>query len=378
MMNNLLLKNADLYAPEHKGVVDVLVLNGKVAAVGPKLDVKLPELETIDLEGALAAPGIVDHHNHFGGAGGEGGFNFRTPPAQLSTFVKAGITTAVGLLGTDGISRSLVELLAKARALDIEGLSTWIYTGAYQLPGPTITGKVGSDIAWIDKIIGCKMALSDHRSSHPSAKTIRALVSEVRVSAMLAGKKGVVCVHMGSEPTGLDPLRAAVKDSEVPLTHFMPTHVTRNMTLLDDTIAWVKEGGLGDITAHDDTWQCLAHVAESGADLSHICFSSDGNGSMPKFDDKKNLIGMGVGDPASILEAVGDCIRHEVIAPEKIFACASTNPAFWLGLPAKGRIEKGYDADIMVLDSDYKLRTLVARGRVMMRDEAVLVKGTFE
>ncbi|MBP5211526.1 MAG: amidohydrolase family protein, partial [Pyramidobacter sp.] len=183
---------------------------------------------------------------------------------------------------------------------------------------------------------------------------------------------------MGSEPTGLDPLRAAVKDSEVPLTHFMPTHVTRNMTLLDDTIAWVKEGGLGDITAHDDTWQCLAHVAESGADLSHICFSSDGNGSMPKFDDKINLIGMGVGDPASILEAVGDCIRHEVIAPEKIFACASTNPAFWLGLPAKGRIEKGYDADIMVLDGDYKLRTLVARGRVMMRDGAVLVKGTFE
>jgi len=377
-MNNLLLKNADLYAPEHKGVVDVLVLNGKVAAVGPKLDVKLPELEVIDLEGALAAPGIVDHHNHFGGAGGEGGFNFRTPPAQLSTFVKAGITTAVGLLGTDGISRSLVELLAKARALDIEGLSTWIYTGAYQLPGPTITGKVGSDIAWIDKIIGCKMALSDHRSSHPAAETIRALVSEVRVSAMLAGKKGVVCVHMGSEPTGLDPLRAAIKDSEVPPTHFMPTHVTRNRTLLDDTIAWIKEGGLGDITAHDDTWECVAHVVESGADLTHVCFSSDGNGSMPKFDEKKNLIGMGVGDPASILAAIGDCLRHEVVSAENAFAFASTNPAFWLGLPGKGKVEKNYDADIMVLNPDFTLRSLVARGRVMMRDGQVLVKGTFE
>ena len=349
-MNNLLLKNADLYAPEHKGVVDVLVLNGKVAAVGPKLDVKLPELEVIDLEGALAAPGIVDHHNHFGGAGGEGGFNFR----------------------------SLVELLAKARALDIEGLSTWIYTGAYQLPGPTITGKVGSDIAWIDKIIGCKMALSDHRSSHPAAETIRALVSEVRVSAMLAGKKGVVCVHMGSEPTGLDPLRAAIKDSEVPPTHFMPTHVTRNRTLLDDTIAWIKEGGLGDITAHDDTWECVAHVVESGADLSHVCFSSDGNGSMPKFDEKKNLIGMGVGDPASILAAIGDCLRHEVVSAENAFAFASTNPAFWLGLPGKGKVEKNYDADIMVLNPDFTLRSLVARGRVMMRDGQVLVKGTFE
>ncbi len=377
-MNNLLLKNADLYAPEHRGIVDVLVLNGKVATVESGLDVNVPGLETIDLEGAVAAPGIVDHHNHFGGAGGEGGFNMRTPPAQLSTFVKAGVTTAVGLLGTDGISRSLVELLAKARALDIEGLSTWIYTGAYQLPGPTITGAVGSDIAWIDKVIGCKMALSDHRGSHPSVETIRALVSEVRVSAMLAGKKGVVCVHMGSEPTGLDPLRAALKGGEVPRTHFMPTHVARSSALLDDTIAWVKEGGLADLTAHDNTWEAVGHIVESGADLSHFCLSSDGNGSMPRFDDKKNLIGMAVGDPAAVLAVVGDCVKHGVVPAEKAFAFASTNPAFWLGLPAKGRIEKDYDADIMALNPDFTLRTLVARGRVMMRDGAVLVKGTFE
>ncbi len=377
-MYNLLLKNADLYAPEHKGVVDVLALNGAIAAVGSGLDVKLPGLETIDLEGAVAAPGIVDHHNHFGGAGGEGGFNFRTPPAQLSTFVKAGVTAAVGLLGTDGISRSLVELLAKARALDIEGVSTWIYTGAYQLPGPTVTGSVGADIAWIDKVIGCKMALSDHRGSHPSVEAIRALVSEVRVSAMLAGKKGVVCVHMGGEPTGLEPLRAALAGGEVPKTHFMPTHVARTRALLDDTIAWVKEGGLADLTAHDDTWEAVGRLAESGADLGRVCFSSDGNGSMPKFDDKKNFIGMAVGDPASILQTVGSCVRRGVVPPDRAFAFASANPAFWLGLPRKGKVEKGYDADIMVLNPDYTLRSLIARGRVMMRDGAVLVKGTFE
>mgnify|MGYP000332328188 FL=1 len=189
MTHPLLLKHVDLYAPEHVGVRDLLILGGRVAAAEADLTVNVPDLETIDTRGAIAAPGIVDHHNHFGGAGGEGGFNFRTPPAQLSTFVKAGITTAVGLLGTDGYSRSLTELLAKARALEIEGLSTWIYTGAYQLPGPTITGRTGTDIAWIDKVIGCKMALSDHRSSHPSPEAIRALVSDVRVAGMLSGRR---------------------------------------------------------------------------------------------------------------------------------------------------------------------------------------------
>lgn len=33
---------------------------------------------------------------------------------------------------------------------------------------------------------------------------------------------------------------------------------------------------------------------------------------------------------------------------------------------------------MMLLDKDCTLQTLVARGRVMMRDRHVLVKGTFE
>ncbi len=378
MNKPLLLRNIDLYSPEHVGMTDMLVLGGQVAAIGRELDVKLPELEIIDAGGAAAAPGIVDHHNHFNGAGGEGGFNFRTPPAQLSTFVRAGITTAVGLLGTDGYNRSLAELLAKARALEIEGLSTWIYTGSYQLPGPTLTGAVGTDISRIDKVIGCKMALSDHRSSHPSAEAIRALVSEVRVSGMLSGKKGVVCVHMGSEPAGLDPLRAALKGSEIPLTHFMPTHVTRTSALLDDAISWVAEGGVADLTAHGDTHEAVRKIVDSGADLTRFCVSSDGNGSMPKFDEHKNLIGMGVGDPATILRAVTACIKNDVLPPEKAFALASANPARWLGLPGKGRLEPGFDADVMILGADYALDSVIARGRVMMRGGKVLVRGTFE
>lgn len=374
----ILLKNLDVYAPEHVGIADILVLNGKIAAVGKDLDVKLPGLQVVDGQGAIAAPGIVDHHNHFGGAGGEGGYNFRTPPAQLSTFVKAGITSAVGLLGTDGFSRSLAELLAKARALDIEGLSTWIYTGSYQLPGPTLTGRIGTDIAWVDKIIGCKMALSDHRSSHPSVESIRDLVSEVRVSAMLAGKKGIVCVHMGGESSGLQPLRDALRGTDVPLWHFMPTHVSRSQTLLDDAIAWVKEGGVADLTAGLTTPEAVRRIVASGADLSHFCFSSDGNGSMPKFDEHKNLIGVGIGDPASVLQAVTACVEGGVVPAEKAFAFASENPARWLGLADKGCLREGYDADMMLLDGSLKLVGLIARGRVMMRDGVVLVKGTFE
>ena len=378
MTHPLLLKHVDLYAPEHVGLRDLLILGGRLSAVEADLTVNVPDLETIDARGAIAAPGIVDHHNHFGGAGGEGGFNFRTPPAQLSTFVKAGITTAVGLLGTDGYSRSLTELLAKARALEIEGLSTWIYTGAYQLPGPTITGRTGTDIAWIDKVIGCKMALSDHRSSHPSPEAIRALVSDVRVAGMLSGKRGVVCVHMGSEGTGLNPLREAVKGTDVPLTQFMPTHVSRCQELLADTVRWVQEGGAADLTADEKTPDAVAQFVSEGCDLSRICFSSDGNGSMPRFDSAGNFAGMGVGDPASILRAAAACRERSAAPLERVFAFMSANPASLLGLPHKGRLEKGQDGDVMLLDEDLRLRSLVGRGRMMMRDGEVLARGTFE
>lgn len=378
MNHPLLLKNVDLYTPKHIGLTDLLILGTQTAAVGKDIDVKIPELEVIDCEGLTAAPGIVDHHNHFAGAGGEGGFNFRTPPAQLSTFIRAGITSAVGLLGTDGFSRSLTELLQKARALDIEGLSTWIYTGSYQVPGPTITGKAGSDIVLIDKVIGCKMALSDHRSSHPSDESIRALVSEVRVAGILSGKAGVVCVHMGSEGTGLEPLRRAVSGTDIPLSQFMPTHLSRCEALLKDAVKWVLDGGTADLTAGAKTPEALAEFVRAGADLSHVCFSSDGNGSMPRFDEAKNFIGMGVGNPASILQAVRQCAESGAAPLEQIFAACSTNPARWLKLPGKGRIEKGYDADIMLLDKDLKLQSLIARGRMMMRDGQLLAKGTFE
>ncbi|MDY3867955.1 MAG: beta-aspartyl-peptidase [Pyramidobacter sp.] len=378
MNHPVILKNVDLYAPEHVGVSDVLVLGGKVAEVGKELDVSVPELEVIDCEGLVGAPGIIDHHNHFGGAGGEGGFNFRTPPAQLSSFVKAGITSAVGLLGTDGFGRSLVELLQKSRALEIEGLSTWIYTGSYQIPGPTITGSVGRDITLIDKVIGCKMALSDHRSLHPSVETIRQLISEVRVAGMLSGKRGVVCVHMGSEESGLEPLRQAVKGLGVPLSQFMPTHVARCDALLGDAVRWVSEGGVADITAGGKTPDAVARFVAAGVPLENICFSSDGNGSMPRFDAAGNLVGMGIGNPTTILSSIAECAARKTAPLSALFAMSSANPAKWLGLAGKGRVEKGFDADIMLLDEKMELRSLLGKGRMMMRDGSVLVKGTFE
>ena len=71
-------------------------------------------------------PGFIDGHVHMTGGGGEGGYATRTPELSLSDAIRGGVTTIVGCLGTDGVTRSLAALLAKARALDEEGISTFI------------------------------------------------------------------------------------------------------------------------------------------------------------------------------------------------------------------------------------------------------------
>lgn len=81
-----------------------------------------------------------------------GKFHTRTPELQMSELVENGITTVVGLLGTDGITRSVDNLYAKTRVLCEEGVSAYMLTGAYGYPSPTITGETDRDIVFVNEI----------------------------------------------------------------------------------------------------------------------------------------------------------------------------------------------------------------------------------
>ena len=146
-----LIKNAEVYAPEHLGKQDILVISGRIVQVARDIDVRLEGLEVVDAAGRIAVPGFLDPHVHLIGGGGEAGPYSRTPEVQLSDIVSAGVTTLVGVLGTDGTSRHPESLLAKARGLDTEGVTAYVLTGSYELPMRTFTGDARRDIILIDK-----------------------------------------------------------------------------------------------------------------------------------------------------------------------------------------------------------------------------------
>ncbi|MGI6076366.1 MAG: beta-aspartyl-peptidase [Pyramidobacter sp.] len=386
MHHPLLLKNVDLYAPEHVGMTDLLVLGGKIAAVEKGLDVKVPDLETIDADGLMAAPGLVDIHCHFGGAGGEGGAVYRTPPLQLSDLTKAGITTAVGLLGTDGFCRSLRELLMKARALEEEGISTWIYTGSYQIPGPTLTGDVASDIMLIDKVIGLKVAYSDHRASQTGVQTLREYIARSRVGGLMAGKSGMVMVHIGEGARRLEPLLEVARNSDIPLMQMIPTHLNRSEDVFRQAITYGLAGGRVDITSGVSE-KCffsgavkpsvaVARLLEARVPLEHITMSSDGNGVMTRLDPRTGAKQPLMAPVHSLFEEFCDMIREGLDVETAARVC-SFNPAAATALPGKGNLRVGADADILLIDRDLRLKKVIARGRVLVNDDDI-VKGLFE
>lgn len=386
-----LLKNAHVIAPEDLGVKDILVAGEKIAMIGEGLSLPaVYDCEVVDCEGNYVVPGFIDSHVHLIGGGGEGGYATRTPEIQLTDITTSGVTTVLGLLGTDGVTRHVASLLAKARGLEDEGITAYIYSGSYEIPTPTITGSVRNDIILIDKVIGTgEIAMCDHRSSQSPKEAYQQITAEARVGGMLSGKAGVVNMHLGDGEDGLKMLYEITKNGEIPKTQIIPTHVNRNKRLFKEAIEWAKQGGIMDVTSSVSPESGSSHsvksseavkqALEAGVNIENITMSSDGNGSMPIFDEAGNNIGVGVASQISILNEFRDMVQKENIAITDAIKIITSNIAKFTKLyPRKGCLANNSDADILVLNKDLQLQHVWARGTHMVENGKPIVFGTFE
>lgn len=389
-----IIKNANVYKPEHIGIKDVLLIGDKIAAIDEHIVIDVNgavQVLEINAKGKFLVPGFIDSHVHILGGGGEGGFSTRTPEASLTSLTTSGVTTVVGCLGTDAVARDVSSLLAKARGLDEEGITTYIYTGSYRFPLMTITGEIMKDIMVVDKTIGIgEVAISDHRSSQPTFDEFIRAVADARVGGMLSGKAGIVNIHLGDGQRKIDFLKRAVAETEIPITQFLPTHINRSPELFEECVSYAKNGGYIDFTGSEDPdfWEetdgevrfskGLKRLLEEGIDQDNFTLSSDGQGSMPIFNDKKEYIGIGIGKSTSLTIAIKECIFRESIPLEIALRAVTCNPAKILKFKNKGKIEASMDADICLLDENLDIDTVIAKGKIMVQDKKPIVYGLFE
>ncbi len=378
------IKNANVYAPQFMGLQHILIAENKIIYVGNTLPELNIEHEIIDADGCVVMPGFIDGHTHLTGGGGEAGFSTRVPPVPLSKFTRAGVTTAVGLLGTDDITRSTESLVAQVYALREEGFSAYCYTGGYHLPLTTLTGAARTDIIFIEPIIGVgELAISDHRSSQPTLNELLKIASEAHVARLMTGKAGMLHLHLGDGERGLSLVREALETSEIPPRTYNPTHINRQRFLFEEACELAKKGCWVDVTAFEtgdvgyEPAEALLRYMQQDLPQGKLTISSDGGGCLPDFHADGSLKKMDFADSQSMTNIFYELVDNgEKI--ETFLPFFTENVAQLMNFHQKGRIQKGVDADIIILNKQNRIEHVMAMGHWHVKYKQQIKKGTFE
>src|SRR5262245_47820245 len=330
-----LIENGFVYSPEPRGVQSVLMAGDRIEKVGEvdkrAIEASGLDLDVVDASDCIVAPGLIDPHEHLLGGSGEEGFSSQTPEIFLSELAVAGVTTVVGCLGVDTTTKTMPGLLARAKALEEEGLTAFIWSGGYNVPPTTITDSIRDDLIFINEVIGAgEVAISDNRATEPTLDELARLVSDVYVGGMLSRKSGVTHFHVGDHPNGLSPLRALVENYAVKPEWLYPTNVDRSRELTRAAAAFTRLGALVDIdVTQENLPEHLRLFIEDNGDLSRLTVSSDA----------------AISSPRDLHDQIRACVVEHGYPLEMILQLGAANTARVLKLDSKGRLEQGCDAD---------------------------------
>lgn len=375
----LLLKNCLL----NNKNVDILIGNKKIIKIGKLDEIELKKIfnniKIEDINSKNVIPGYIDNHVHITGGGGEGSFSSRVPEIKFSEIVSNGVTTVIGVLGTDTITRNVENLVSKTKALKEEGITAYCLTGGYEYPSPTITGSIQKDITFIKEIIGTKIAISDHRCYNPNKDELIKLMSETRVAGLISGKKVSVNYHVGWGKGNMNILLDILKETNIPTYLIRPTHISCNDEVFEQALILAKQGAYIDITAGKDIEKSIKYilkVIEEGL-FEQLTISSDANGSVPIWKD-----GVCIGITAHTMKGLHQIIKELIIKYkipiEQAVKILTENPAKAMNLHNKGKIAEGKDADIIVLDENYNISSVIALGEFVVLNSKLIKKGKYE
>ena len=386
-MNWTLLRGGHVFTPEDQGVADVLIVGREIGAIGPNLSepTGIGTGRAFDISGGIVLPGLIDGHVHVMGASGLRGPATRSTDLQIEHIVSAGVTTVASPLGADSLSRSLSGLLARAAALGCQGITAYCYTGGWRNPVPTVTGDPQMDVAYLDRVVGVKVAISEPLAPVYTIEELCHLAHAAWTGGRLAGKRAVLHAHIGDNPAGLAPIREVQRRTGIPGDRLVVTHVSRNPELWKQALAYSLEGGSIDVTATERPEEGFAeavHPADAirdalagGVAAARITLSSDGGGPYTRVDNAGKVLGQNMVGSGAILRTICELVAGELTWGQAA-AFATQNVANLLGLDHKGRLTPGADADVLVLSLEGVVDRVYGCGALLVESGRALVKGS--
>ena len=234
-----------------------------------------------------------------------------------------------------------------------------------------------------------KFAISETMSFVVDDDLARIAVQAVH-GGNLAGKAAIVHMHVGERECSLDPLFALMESTGLPATAFYPTHINRyDPDHIPAGARFVEMGGTIDLTAimcprgGSGTGlrvaEALKRLLDLGVPMDRVTVTSDGNVSMPVRDERREQIGLFNAGVDFLTAEWRDAVNETGLPFEQMLLPVTATPARLLKMAGrKGCIAPGADADLVVWSDDLHPSSVISRGKLMMRDGELLVRGPFE
>ena len=280
-------KDGDVFINGRFQKTDIVTSGHKIESLKPVDLVRLKssglEIDVIDCRDLFIVPGLIDSQIHLAGGSGESGFLSQPPRIMIEECIVGGITTTIGTIGTDTTTKTMSNLIASVKAFKEAGLSSYAYSGGYEIPPATITGRVRDDMIYVEEIIGAgEIAIADKRVPEPTGDELAKVIVDAYVGGTLTNKAGVTRIHVGSGKRKLSVIYEMCARNEIQMNKLYFTHMDRSRELLQEGVKVARQGSFIDLDIHErDLGSWYKYYLELDGPLNRLSFSTDSGACGP-------------------------------------------------------------------------------------------------
>jgi len=338
----MLIKNCKLI--DREGLVDILIEEGRIARIEAEIEYNG---EILDAQGKDVLPGMIDVHTHMR----EPGMTHKeTIETGSMACAKGGITTYIDMPNTNPATITVEALEEKRKLSEERSIVNFGFNFGGSLDNNSnqikkarniVATKVflnistGKMLIENDEVLGDIFEASDRVMVHAEGEMVQKAIDFARKY----NKKLYLC-HISQE-FELELVREAKKEYSEIYVEVTPHHLFLNLD--DQTQRLRMKPELKPQTDVDAMWKAIEDGMIDTIGTDHAPHT---------LEEKDARVTFGIPGIETAMPLMLDAVNKGRLSLTKLVDMYSTKPAEIFKLAGKGKIEAGYDADIIIVDME--------------------------